>query len=352
MVQVGKSLIYYEQSVQASSGLLGTADVNMLVTSQSNIDNYFLMERFGTGSGNNGSGETHYHKVHKRFDELSNYNLSDKKNDDSERDDTKHYQFCRYKLIATFGYKDTESAIAAIGEKNITEINQGTDLNFVPKIIGTEFVFGRVYPDIGNVVKACEILMGVNKPNVLADEIEAWLIQDGVYESHVRQGLINLMELAEFVFTIRNKSDKAKIVADNKKAINSLVEQIIRSRIAIHNKIYQDTVSSESSKENDETYFNNLGDPYNNEAFKEYLEIRKSVRELRGNQSAELNSLTAPTPDLEYQKSRILPGVTSGTLYGNLFRNGLRPCQERWFFEFTLADRCRTEGCRNHAKGN
>lgn len=148
-----------------SSSLTSQENISELITSQSQIDLYEF-----------------YKKNKKRFVKTNQTlaSFSGQKISFDDGDSDKNRQYCQSSISVTFGYKSPyEIADSIFNGKQLDEM-------YLPKILG-KYVRKRISaPALPSVISIChKEFLGAHGE----EKLKSWMINDGVYEAHLRQGI-------------------------------------------------------------------------------------------------------------------------------------------------------------------
>lgn len=184
----------------ANAELIGQQVDDTLITSRAHIDAYLIIEKLG---------DKDYIATDNKLKKLGkpNIKIRDKKG-------RRYRQLCVYSMEVVFGYKSWNDAVSGISAVNKT--------NGWPRITGIYLKRRLSSPDTADVTAGCRELfsgtMSEEDINLNAYYIRQWLVNDGVYRSHIDQGINQLVDIAlwEASLTCGNRTcvaEREKIIA-------------------------------------------------------------------------------------------------------------------------------------------
>lgn len=162
----------------ANAELIGQQVDDTLITSRAHIDAYLILEKLG---------DKDYVATDNKLKKLGkpNIKIRDKKG-------SRYRQLCVYSMEVVFGYKSWSDAVSGVGAIN--------KINGWPRITGIYLKRRLSSPDTADVASGCRELfsgtMSEEDINFNAYYIRQWLVNDGVYRSHIDQGINQLVDIA------------------------------------------------------------------------------------------------------------------------------------------------------------
>lgn len=158
--------------------LIGQQVDDALITSRAHIDTYIIMERMGKND---------YAPTDDALNKLESPNIKIR-----DKTGKKYRQLCVYSIEVVFGYKSWSDAVAKVGA--------GDKTTGWPVITGIYPKRRLSSPDTPGVISGCRQAFSgsMEKDDIDLNSyyIRRWLEKDGVYRSHIEQGINQLVDIA------------------------------------------------------------------------------------------------------------------------------------------------------------